>query len=88
MSSPAACSVIRNVHLGDFMPQNDGCHDDLWLSPQETAALTKVAVQTLANWRAMKSGPRYTKLSSGKTGRIRYRRSDVLAWLNERQVAA
>ncbi|WP_411097157.1 helix-turn-helix transcriptional regulator [Streptomyces sp. 020-2-3H-GM] len=70
------------------MPQSDCQPDDGWLSPKEVAALAKVAVQTLANWRAMKSGPRYTKLSSGRTGRIRYRRSDVLAWLDERQVAA
>ncbi|MGW3927859.1 helix-turn-helix transcriptional regulator [Streptomyces microflavus] len=88
VSSPAACSVIRNVYLGDFMPQSDIPPGDDWLNPQETAALAKVAVQTLANWRARKSGPRYTKLSSGRTGRVRYRRSDVLTWLDERQVAA
>ncbi|WP_025323480.1 helix-turn-helix transcriptional regulator [Deferrisoma camini] len=37
---------------------------------------------TLANWRSMRKGPRYVRL-----GRlVRYRVSDLLAWLDEQTV--
>ncbi|NNN36124.1 helix-turn-helix domain-containing protein [Streptomyces sp. S3(2020)] len=62
--------------------------DEEWLTPSETAEVVNVAKQTLANWRALGTGPSYSKLSKGRGGRIRYRRHDVLAWLAERKVAA
>lgn len=52
---------------------------DLMLD-SEVAKLLLVATQTLANRRARGEGPPYIKLGSG---RIRYRRAEVLAWLEE-----
>lgn len=59
-----------------------------WLTPPEAAEVVNVAPQTLANWRASGIGPRYSKLSEGRAGRVRYLRRDVLVWLAERRVAA
>lgn len=60
---------------------------DEWLTPKEASALTKLSLQTLANHRSLKIGIPYTKLSAGRAGRVRYRRSDVEGYLNARAVA-
>lgn len=60
--------------------------DDL-LSPKEVAPMLKVTTQALASWRWMGTGPDYIKTSPGRSGRIRYRRSSVEKWLNERTVS-
>lgn len=62
--------------------------DEDWLTPSEAAEIVNVAPQTLANWRTQGTGPSYSKLSEGRGGRVRYRRRDVLAWLDQRRVAA
>lgn len=49
-------------------------------TPAEVALYIKVDEQTLANWRWLKSGPRFIRLNGG---RIRYRHSDVEAWLEQ-----
>ncbi|GAB3169790.1 helix-turn-helix transcriptional regulator [Streptomyces incanus] len=54
------------------------------LRPQEAAEMINVSPKTLANWRASSMGPRYTKLSPGRGGRVRYPLSAVLDWLAER----
>ncbi|MFA1551643.1 helix-turn-helix transcriptional regulator [Actinomadura chokoriensis] len=56
------------------------------LKPPEVAALVKVSEQTLANWRSRGYGPPYRKLSDGRSGRVRYRRSAVEAWLTSREL--
>ncbi|MEV4865635.1 helix-turn-helix domain-containing protein [Streptomyces ossamyceticus] len=62
---------------------------DEWLTPSEAAQLAKLSVRTLSDRRWKKTGPPYRKLSPGKGGRVRYRRSDVLAWLQgEQKVSA
>ncbi len=54
------------------------------LTAKETAKILGIAHETLARWRAQKRGPRWTQ-----TGRyIRYRRSDVEAWLSDDDEAA
>lgn len=58
------------------------------LTPAEVAKLAKLTVGTLATMRCQKRGPEYTKLSPGRSGRVRYRRRDVEAWLNGRTEAA
>lgn len=58
---------------------------DEWLTPSEVAKLAKLSVRTLSDRRWKKTGPPYRKLSPGKGGRVRYRRSDVLAWLQGEQ---
>ncbi|MEU8031935.1 helix-turn-helix domain-containing protein [Streptomyces sp. NPDC049099] len=60
---------------------------DEWLTARETSSLTKVAEKTLANWRSLGIGPPYAKLSQGRGGRVRYRRSDVERYLSARAVA-
>lgn len=60
--------------------------EDEELTARETGALMKVTEQTLANWRSRGTGPPYRKLSDGRSGRIRYRRSAVEAWLSGREM--
>jgi excisionase family DNA binding protein len=53
--------------------------DDVW-TPAEASGYLKVPIATLYQWRSRGLGPRAAKV--GK--HIRYRRSDVDAWLEER----
>ena len=47
------------------------------LSPKEVSEQTSFSIQTLANWRSLKKGPRYKKI-----GRmVRYPLAEVLEWL-------
>ncbi|MDX2943300.1 helix-turn-helix domain-containing protein [Streptomyces caniscabiei] len=66
----------------------DVLEEDEWLTPSEAAKLAKLTVRTLSDRRWKKTGPPYRKLSPGKGGRVRYRRSDVLAWLQGEQKAS
>ncbi len=52
------------------------------LSPREVHAAYGIAPQTLANYRWRGMGPTFIKLTPGRSGRIRYRRSDVERWLD------
>jgi len=55
---------------------------DAWLTPPDLAREMNVALLTLADWRVKGIGPKFAKV-----GRlVRYRRSDVLAWLDSRTV--
>lgn len=58
---------------------------DRWLKPEEAAQLTGYAVKTLTGWRYEGRGPRYTKTSPARSGRVRYRESDVIAWMKARE---
>lgn len=51
------------------------------LTQQETAALLKVSVSTLKRWRTVGTGPRYLRVGRA----VRYRRSDVEAWLRSHE---
>lgn len=59
---------------------------DQLLSPKEVQAEYGFSPQTLANWRWTGIGPAYIKTSPGRSGRIRYKRSAVEAWLNAQTV--
>lgn len=59
---------------------------DEFLSPEQVRAEYGFSKQTLANWRWAERGPSYIKTSPGKGGRIKYRRSALEAWLEERTV--
>ena len=50
---------------------------DELMTPEQVAELVGVNTGTLANWRSDGKGPRYVK-----SGRIRYRKSDVWAFIN------
>lgn len=53
-----------------------------YLTPSEVSERYKgsISVKTLANWRAKKKGPKWTKIG----GRILYRVDHVLSWENGR----
>lgn len=63
------------------MPEHD---NNEVLTEKEAASLLKVSLRTVQNWRYDKNGPPYTKIG----GTIRYRRSEVLAWLSREQVSS
>jgi predicted DNA-binding transcriptional regulator AlpA len=52
------------------------------LSPQALSAETGIPVGTLQQWRYLGRGPAYIKLGQ----HVRYRRSDVDAWLESQRV--
>ena len=54
---------------------------DQTLTNVEVAQLLRVSVHTLARWRCDGTGPPFLKLGGGRTSLIRYRRSEVLAYL-------
>lgn len=51
------------------------------MKPSELAEFLKVSKTTLASWRRKERGPRWVGVGRG----IRYRRSDVDAWLEQRE---
>ena len=54
-----------------------------WLTSREVAHLLRVHEATLAAWRMQGRGPAFTKLARSA---VRYRSSDIDAWMSERQV--
>lgn len=52
---------------------------DDFLSPAQVSELTGIAKSTLADWRAQDRGPEFVRM--GKA--IRYRRSDIDAWITD-----
>ncbi|MCL1598076.1 MAG: helix-turn-helix domain-containing protein [Actinomycetia bacterium] len=52
------------------------------LTTSELAVKLGTHERTLANWRVSGSGPRFVKVGT----KVRYRRSDVDAWLESRTV--
>ena len=59
---------------------------DTLLTPREVEAEYGFTLTTLRNWRYTGEGPDYIKQSPGRGGRIRYRRSAIEAWLEDRTV--
>ncbi|MFF0704983.1 helix-turn-helix transcriptional regulator [Streptomyces tendae] len=59
-----------------------------FITPAEFAAIARVRPGTPAQWRHRGVGPEWFKLGSGRTSRVLYRRSDVLAWLEAHKVPA
>ena len=55
------------------------------LTPQQVADLLQVKTDTLEAWRGKRVGPAWIKLGDGKRCPVRYLRSDVDAYLKERQ---
>jgi len=51
------------------------------MSVPEAAAWLCVGQRTLARWSAMGRAPRPLKLSPGRKGAVRYRRSDLERWV-------
>ena len=57
--------------------------DDL-LNSAETAAILGIKLNTLEIWRIRGNGPTYVKLGSDSRAPVRYRRADVIAWIEQR----
>jgi excisionase family DNA binding protein len=57
--------------------------DEFW-SSDTVAELLRLTRNTLEKWRVRGEGPPFVKLG----GAVRYRRSDVLAWIEENTKAA
>ena len=55
------------------------------LTPQQVADLLQVKTDTLEAWRGKRIGPSWIKLGDSKRSPVRYRRSDVDAYLKARQ---
>lgn len=53
------------------------------LTAEDVAQLTRLSVETLAQWRSQKKGIPYVKISRNC---VRYRQSDLDGWLAERIV--
>ena len=51
------------------------------LTPIEVAELLAVSQAALARWRRTGSGPRFVKLTRGRSGLIRYRQADLDAFI-------
>jgi predicted site-specific integrase-resolvase len=52
-------------------------------SPKEAALILGIHEHTLYKWRAAGDGPPYLRFSA--TGRVRYERESLWAWVQERQ---
>ena len=52
---------------------------------KEAASILCYSVRALQNWRHRGGGPRFVKVSSRS---VRYRRSDLAAWIEERIVSS
>lgn len=59
--------------------------DDL-LTPKQVHAEYGFSPQTLANWRWTGAGPDFIKVTPGRGGRIKYRRSAIEKWLDKQTV--
>ena len=70
------------------MPQETSGDPEVWLSPKQASPIIGFAEQTLANWRSLRIGPPYEKVGEGKAARVRYARSELLAWMRGRRAGA
>ena len=61
-----------------------------WMTADEVAEYIGITITSLSLWRSEGRGPRYSKLSDGRRGRIRYNRAAVDEWMasREREVMA
>ena len=70
---PAVEKKIKQIKHLLYPPQNE----------IQAAAYLGVAVQTLRNWRHLRKGPPYVKLSPGPRGRIVYLVEDLQNYLEQ-----
>lgn len=57
---------------------------DRWVAPRTVADLLSVSVKALMHWRSRETGPPYHRMPDGT---VRYRLTEVHAWMAERRVA-
>lgn len=59
-----------------------------YLTPPQTSAVTGFTLRALEAMRAKRTGPAYIKIGKAKNGPIRYRLSDVHAWMQSHMEVA
>lgn len=67
-----------SLQVGDVLDPDE------MLTPDEVAGIAKVKKQTLAEWRWRGTGPPFHKLGKSRCSRVRYKRRDVTAWMEDR----
>jgi predicted DNA-binding transcriptional regulator AlpA len=84
-----AALTVANAAVGHSSPKADTMSqlDDL-LTTAETAAILGIKLNTLEIWRGQGKGPTFVKMVEGPRGAVRYRRSDVMAWIENRIYAS
>lgn len=58
------------------------------LTSKVTAALIGIKLNTLEIWRGQAKGPPFIKLGPSPQAGVRYRRADVVAWIEQRLYAS
>jgi hypothetical protein len=58
--------------------------DDVLLDSADVARLLKIKIGTVHGWRQTGEGPVYCKVGNGPNALIRYRRQDVVAFIDKR----
>jgi hypothetical protein len=58
---------------------------DPWLRTKEAAKHVKMSPRTLERWRVRGDGPMFSKAGPGLRARVLYKKSDLDAWLAERE---
>jgi hypothetical protein len=57
----------------------------IYLTRREASEYTGFSQDTLAKWAVVRKGPRFTKLGTGRTSRVRYAIRDLDAFLRGEQ---
>lgn len=60
----------------------------VWLNPAQAAERIGMHPVTLAHWRRGGRGPKFQKLGTSRTSRIRYHIKDVDSWMRSNKVNA
>lgn len=57
---------------------------EVYLTPQQAGQYIGVTARTLIEWRRTGRGPEYVRLGNGPTGRVRYERAKLDAYMHSR----
>ena len=55
----------------------------IFFKEKELAQILDISPATLKMWRIKGCGPRWIKMSDGRTGSVRYDKKDVLKWIEK-----
>jgi hypothetical protein len=65
-------------------PDVDAAGCSALLTPAEVAAILRVKLKTLSNWRANRSGPEFVKLGDPRgSAPVRYPKTALVRWLSK-----
>lgn len=76
--------VVAEQVIGQFAQR--GFTTPEYLSTQQAAAYTGLSVDWFAKARQTDDGPPFIKISPSQGGSVRYKKSDLDAWLAERRI--